>query len=212
MSNPAVITLAEVRTNIGNFQIEDNVGESIHFHIGEIRCDLTIDEFNRITNSIKLALQAFIKAKGFRVDEFSSEFLLQLAEKEWLTDLESVEEDTIQLNDILVDTQNVLGFQTLKPLPHSRVIKALNGNRIENNKRQQRNYFGETNQQRVDRILNLIKEKGYPFDEKKIVLYKNRQQIYDGQHRAACLFYLKGNKEIPILRLSFSNKKSELWP
>lgn len=205
MSNPSVITLAHVRTKIGEFQVEDNLGEAIHFHVGEVRCDLTIDEFEQIANDVGVALERFIKAKEFSIDKFSTEFLFQLAENDLLSELISVKEDTIMLDEILVDTYTWFGMPTLKPLKKSRIIKALNGKSSENNNHEERNYYGETNQQRLESMMESIKKNGYPHHGEKIVLLKGSNKIYDGQHRAACMLYLWGNKEIPVLRLEFSN-------
>ena len=87
------------------------------------------------------------------------------------------------------------------------MIKALNGDTFENDKKVERNYYGQTNQNRVIEMLESIKANGYPYNNQKIVLLNNNNQIFDGQHRAACLYYLFGDKEIPITRLYFSNKE-----
>lgn len=207
MSNPAVITLAYTRTSLGKFQVEDNLGEAIHLHLSEIRCDLSISEFEDLADAVGMALERFIKCEGFSINKFSSEFLFQLAEINALSELSSLEEDTINLREIQVDTFNFLGFPTLKSLSQSRVIKALNGRPSENNKRNERNYYGQTNQQRLDNMLDSIKKNGYPYKGKKIVLLKGSNKIYDGQHRAACMYHLWGNKEVPILRITFLDNK-----
>ena len=52
MSNPAVITLASLngRNNtFKRFQIEDNIGESIHLHVDNMRIDLSVNEFFELT-------------------------------------------------------------------------------------------------------------------------------------------------------------------
>ena len=205
MSNPAVITLAHVRTNIGDFQVEDNVGESIHLHVGEIRCDLTIKEFLKLSDDVELALEKFLKSKKISVDKFSPEFLLQLAEANRLTEIESIEDGEVKLGDIVIDTYNWAGYPVLRKLGQSRVLKALKGNPCENNRHIERNFYGEDNQSRIDSMLESIKSNGYPYNGKKIVLLKGNNKILDGQHRAACMYYLWGDKKIPVIRLSFSN-------
>ncbi len=48
MSNPAVITLANSTSRKGKFKrfvVEDNIGESVHLHIDNMRIDFTINEF-----------------------------------------------------------------------------------------------------------------------------------------------------------------------
>lgn len=205
MSNPAVITLAHVRTMIGEFIVEDNLGEAIHLHFGEIRCDLTIREFEKLADDVGIALERFINVKGFFIDKFSAEFLFQLSECDQLHKLENICEETVSLGDIKVDTYNFLGVPTLKSIEHSRVIKALKGNTEENDQQKERNYYRVTNHQRLDTILESIIENGYPYNGKKVVLLNGSNKIYDGQHRAACMYYLWGDKEIPIYRLSFKN-------
>ena len=48
MSNPAVITLDSVNSKKGQFKrfvVEDNIGESLHLHIDNMRVDFTVNEF-----------------------------------------------------------------------------------------------------------------------------------------------------------------------
>lgn len=203
MSNPAVITLASVKTKVGHFQVEDNIGESIHLHLGEIRCDITIDELEELAQAAELALERFIKAKNFSIEEFSSEFLLTLAEQELLPRLLSVEDDKVKLSELQVDTHNAFGPDKFKPLTESRVLKALNGDTKENDNREERNYYGQSSQQRVESMLESIKINGYPANGQMIMLVKGSNRIYDGQHRAACMYYLWGDKEVPVKRLVF---------
>lgn len=207
MSNPAVITLAHVRTKLGNFQVEDNLGESIHLHLGEIRCDLTIEELDELANAAERALDNFIKAEGFKACEFSKEFLLTLSEMELLPKLISVKDEKVKLSELRVDVPQIFGPDKYKPLAESRVIKALNGNPKENERHRERNYYGQTSQQRVEDMLHSIETQGYPANGQMIMLVNGSNKIYDGQHRAACMYYLWGDKEIPVKRLDFSNFK-----
>ena len=48
MSNPGVILLARTKTECGDFIIEDNLGEAVHLHLGNIRVDMTIDDLNQL--------------------------------------------------------------------------------------------------------------------------------------------------------------------
>ncbi len=206
MSNPAVITLAHVRTNLGDFSVEDNIGESIHLHLGDLRCDITVAELERLSEDMAVALEEFINVEGFTVSGFSKEFLLQLAEIGALSSLNSVEEDTIKISEITIPYRNWMGALKSKSIIYSSVIKALGGNPSENNRRKERNYYNQTSQERVLEILDSIKQNDYPYGGQKIVLLRGSNRIYDGQHRASCLYYLKGDILIPVIRLGFSNK------
>ena len=64
MSNPGVINLFSIFKKSGiinRFQVEDNIGESIHIHINNIRLDLTINEFYKLVDSLKLNLSELTK-------------------------------------------------------------------------------------------------------------------------------------------------------
>ena len=75
MSNPAVITLAQVQTKCGEFSVEDNLGESIHLHLGDFRWDITINDLDSLSKELAVSLEMFINVEGFGVDKFSKEFL-----------------------------------------------------------------------------------------------------------------------------------------
>lgn len=206
MSNPAVITLAETKTSFGTFRIEDNIGEAIHLHLGEFRYDLSIEEFNLLAGEINKAVEVLTKdIPGFNINQVSKEFYLKRATC-W-PDLISVEKDCVKLSELLVDTYDKRGRYTFLPLPNSRVLKALNGNPEENNNRNERNYFGQTNSDRLDAMLASIKENGYPKNNEYIVVFNNSNVIEDGQHRAACLYYLYGDISVDIIRMNFKDGK-----
>ena len=210
MSNPAVITLAQVRTRCGDFSVEDNLGESIHLHLGDFRWDITIDELDSLSKELAVALEGFINIEGFCVAKFSKEFLLQLAENNSLPYLDSVKEDNVKISDIQIPYHRSLGGLGYRSLLESNVLKALNGNTTENDKSTERNYYNQTSQDRVEEILKSVREKGYPCGDQKIVLHQKDNRIFDGQHRAACVYYLKGDIELPVTRIGFSQKRSEL--
>ena len=210
MSNPAVITLAQVQTKCGEFSVEDNLGESIHLHLGDFRWDITINDLDSLSKELAVSLEMFINVEGFGVDKFSKEFLLQLAENHSLPYLESVEEDNVMISDIQIPYHRCLGGLGYKSLLESNVLKALNGDTTKNDKSLERNYYNQTSQDRVEEILESVKEKGYPYGGQKVVLHQENNRIYDGQHRAACLFFLEGNKELPVMRIGFSHERSEI--
>ena len=69
MSNPTVFELnkQEIRNNI--ICIEDNIGESVHFHIGMVRFDLTVEEFLNVTNTLSDVLGNLINIENFVLKE-----------------------------------------------------------------------------------------------------------------------------------------------
>ena len=78
MSNPGVITLANGSSNKGNikrFVVEDNIGESIHLHIDNMRVDFTIDEFLTFSETIRESLDSIDFLCGYKLSQFDEHFL-----------------------------------------------------------------------------------------------------------------------------------------
>lgn len=209
MSNPAVIELIDGCMSIGKYRIEDNIGESIHLHIGDWRFDLTIEELNELARNSGIALNNFLSIDGFDYIDFDPLFLSQIAS--YLPDLIEVRDEKIKLSELLVDTR-VCGFIRYRGIDKSRVYKAYLGNAKEDERYKQINKHGETNSDRRDTLLESIKNNGYPYNNNYIILFNDQNIVRDGQHRAAALYYLNGDIEIPIKRMIFiDNKHNVSW-
>ena len=92
MSNPAVIFLSILsssiprkvlsifqRKRLRRFQVEDNIGESIHIHFDDLRFDLSIDEFDLFVNDFQNAFYNYIDAFDKNLKYIDPEFLYQIA-------------------------------------------------------------------------------------------------------------------------------------
>lgn len=214
MINPGVVTLASLNDFEYvkfpyRFCIEDNIGESIHIHYKDIRLDLTVAEFSELAEKAAGIIEKCVDVPGFSVKRLGSTILVGLAAQ--LPYLTRVRVEKIHLEDILVDTFDEHGRPITASLSHSRVLKALRGDTAENDGHSvQFNFFREgscerlTNQERIDYNLRQIKEHGYPNGDELIGLWANHV-IFDGQHRAACLYHLYGNIEVPVQIFEFSN-------
>lgn len=215
MSNPAVVTLASmkpIRSFPYRFEVEDNIGEAIHIHYKDIRLDLTVEELIELAYAMEEIIDDLVDAEGFSSSDFDAVNLVGLAGL--LPDLEFVEYTEMFLEDMLVDTYDEkTGKPVLRSLKQSRIVKALQGNCFENDMREQVNYFDngdasrQTNSERLEFNLRQIKEQGYPVNRELILLFNDDNIIYDGQHRAGCLYYLYGNISVPVRRLHFKNNK-----
>ena len=64
MSNPAVHLLSTIEIQNKTLRIEDNLGEAIHLHIGELRVSLTVKEFNGFYEAILLAAKQLFELRG----------------------------------------------------------------------------------------------------------------------------------------------------
>lgn len=205
MSNPAVIQLASTYIGDTEVRIEDNWAESIHLHFGLLRIDLTVEEFLYIADQMELAANEIIQAENFDIRNFDPLFLNYYSKT--LSDLESVTLDRVRLGDILILKNVKLPFY--RDLTHSRDYKALHGDTSDLDAyASQINLLGQTNLDRLNKMLESIKENGYPHNDEYIIMRNNQNVILDGQHRASCMMYLYGPDHIvPIMRFHYKNNK-----
>jgi len=64
MSNPGVIKLAYKKTKNHIVWLDDNIGESIHFHLDNLRIDFTIDEFIEFADRVEKIQSLLSREKG----------------------------------------------------------------------------------------------------------------------------------------------------
>lgn len=89
MSNPGVILLVEEMIKGQSYRIEDNLGENIHIHYGNIRLDLTISELRELSKKMKTVVQELIPIEGIDIGKMEAGFLSTIAP--YLNDLERIE-------------------------------------------------------------------------------------------------------------------------
>lgn len=219
MINPGVITLASLNDMENmhfpyRFCVEDNIGESIHIHYKELRLDLTVQEFKNLSDKIPMIIESLVNVPNFSCDDYDPVVLTTISDK--LANLVKVEEREIFLNDILVDTFDENGKQIFAPLFESRVYKALCGFDGENNAhKNQFNFFKHgssekvSNDERIKFNLEQIKKHGYPY-KNELICVNEHNQIWDGQHRAACLLYLYGNIKVKVRTLYYGKSSEEI--
>ena len=221
MVNPGVITLASLNevpflSFPYRFCVEDNIGEAIHIHYKDIRIDLSVEEFERISSSCIEIIDKLVNIKNFHCKDFDPVVLVGIAGN--LPKLKKIQIKKVFLEDILVDTFDCNGKAIYAPINQSRVFKALCGLTQENNNRKEQiNHYKnnsieyQTNQERILYNLNKIKKYGYPYNN-ELIGVKENNQIWDGQHRAACLYYLYGNIQVPVRTLVYGQTKESSRP
>ncbi len=209
MSNPAVIMLVDTNTKSGGrFKVEDNIGESIHIHYDNFRMDLTIEQFISFSTLIEEALVNLINNETFNIENFDPMFLYEISYM--LKDLKCVSHEKIKLSDMIVSKEGLFGIPRWSDLYGSRVYRAINGDSKENDNYIQENFFNQSNQERVNKIKELVERKSYPYNDEYIVLVNNQNYIRDGQHRALSILSVEGDSSVPIIRLHFKNNKYSL--
>jgi len=216
MSNPAVIILDEVNTKETRFKrfvTEDNIGESIHLHIDNMRIDFTIDEFLEFSSMIKESLIELDILNGFSIDNFDEHFIKECAA--FLPDLKEIKIEEIELSKLKCivhsDYKSDLNLIKIEPITNIAAYHYLNGNKEAFINYNQYNYSTTNNKTRLKETLDSIKKNGYPYKEKYIVLFEGQDMIRDGQHRAAILAYLNGtDSKIKVMRFYFKGNKHQI--
>lgn len=219
MSNPGVITLTKTRVCGQEVKIEDNLGEAIHIHYGQIRIDLSVKEFEKLGTSVEFILDQMnelIPANNIGWRDLNPIFLQNPKNTDMLFKLQRAYVATVKLRDIYVDAYIQLPLvgrvPTYRPLKQSKVVKALGGKCKDNDEYKQLNEIFETNSGRVQKNMDIIEKKGYPTNGQYIILNKDNM-IIDGQHRSACLYYIYGpDHEIPVMKWEFEDENHLFFP
>lgn len=209
MSNPAVCLLAENNINGKALRIEDNLGEAVHIHLGDIRVSLTTSEFDDFYKSVLVATEELL---GLESIDLKSLDITSL-DWNWLENyhhLRGIAHKNVRLNDLYTVKQQKDGTNKIIAIKDSIFVKALDGNDKELKQYKEVNMHNETTVSRLDAVYNMIKECGYPNDGKYIMIDK-AGRIFDGDHRVACLYKLYGGDyTIPVIELDFDNQYSEI--
>lgn len=206
MSNPAVTKLVHSRIDNMSFWMDDNIGESIHIHLGNFRLDLSISELYELASELTDSITNLINIPGFDCRDYDPVFISRMLAPH-LCKLKEVKKDVVNVGDLIVAYDTKYGLTKYVNISKGRAIKALNGDPSENNDNRSSHHVGQSSEQRLQSMLESVKQQGYPFDNHFIVTYGDQMLIRDGQHRASCIYYLYGNIEIPIVRLFFEDKK-----
>lgn len=213
MSNPAVITLEDAsnpKAKIKRFVLEDNIGESLHLHIDNMRIDFTVKEFLAFTQMIRSSLLELDFLAPYSVNDFDEHFLKECAP--FLPDLQKIEIEEIILSKLECIVHKFprkdLKLLTIKKIKQSPAYKYLQGNKKEFIDYTQFNYFNTNNEIRLEKMQESIYSNGYPLENNYIVLFNGQNIIRDGQHRAAILANQLGlNAKVKIMRFHFNGKK-----
>lgn len=211
MSNPAVIFLSDCITKEGtSFRVEDNIGECIHIHYGNLRLDLSVNDFLNLAKEIRSSLvELFEDIENFDLDHYDPIFLADLGAS--VLDIKSVTTEKISIDDLLVYRKVFKNIPVASPLKKSMMYRALNGDTAEYLSYGQENNKFQSNEDRINGVSKFIDEKGYGEDTDAglIVLFNNQNIIRDGQHRAAVL--LKSQvQNLKVARFNFKNQENNI--
>lgn len=209
MSNPAVYLLHQNKVHGNVLRIEDNLGEAIHVHYGDSRFSITVEEFEKMSEAMEAAAKELFELEGHdweMIDKSSLDW-------NWLCDYESLEKisrKTVKLGDLYTSRRIYRGdgFQRTVKLKDSLFVEELLKNKSDIDQYKEVNMFGQSSRDRLSSMYEKIMNDDYPFDD-KFICVSSQNIIYDGDHRAACLYVKHGpDYEIPVMEFRFKNHKS----
>ena len=209
MSNPAVKLLSSETIKGKRFQVEDNLGEAIHIHIGDLRICMTVKEYLSFVSAVLEAASQLFNLKGLNWDllDYSS------FDWPWLYGYDRIKgADIVKVRLSELYTESFFLDRTFLPIitkiDKSRLYRAFKGDFKGIDTYKQVNMFGITNRQRLTEMYEYILKNGYPFED-KYIMTNQYGLIYDGDHRAACLMKMHGkDHKIPILKLVLDDEKT----
>lgn len=212
MSNPGVVTLASYSSPYPerfSIRIEDNIGESIHIHINDLRISLTINEFLELTSPDQTSILP--KHINELIQEYRIEptFLLELSP--YLSQLSKTSLTNVRLKDLRVLIRvSIFGklFVLPRSILHSQAYKALKSKDLSSyDTYPQTNYPFQTNSDRLSSLYQSIKQTD-PQDISPLITINGQLFIRDGQHRASILAFIHGTScTVPVLDLQFITAK-----
>ena len=202
MSNPAVYLLADTKIRGSVIRIEDNLGEAIHIHIGDIRLSITISDFEAIYQCAKEVAKYLFELKGLDwkyIDEGSLDW-------DWISRYQNIEKLEIshkKIKDLytIKRINNDINKEMIVPISKSIFAEKLKNEKVNISNYAECNMYGVDSDERLELIREKICKTGYPYDN-KYILINSLGQIYDGDHRAAVLYHMYGGEyEIPVLEM-----------
>lgn len=217
MSNPAVITLADASGRKGKFKrfvIEDNIGESMHLHIDNMRVDFTIKEFLEFSQMIRESLIDMDFLQGYKLENFDEHFLKECSD--FLPKFQKIEIEEIELSKLKCivrsNYRSDLNLMKLSPIDEIPAYKYLKGNKKDFLKYGQYNYSGMNNEKRLLKLVESVRKNGYPHLDRYIITFNGQDIIRDGQHRAAVLAHVYGvDAKVKVMKFYFDGKSHLMY-
>ena len=198
MSNPAVFELAQANIAGQKICIEDNIGESIHLHVGLLRFDMTVKEFQEFAKTLQGVLNA-VTPNFFDVNEYDAYFIERLAAD--LMNISAVEEILLPLSDLKICYEGEDDKILTANLTESPVFKYYSGAAIDLEQFENKGDIFQSNSERADKVFAAVKDN--PNKNFKICV-DGSNRILDGYLTSAAMAQLYGaDFKIKASRISF---------
>jgi len=218
MSNPGVIVLDDADSKKGRFKrfaIEDNIGESVHLHVDNTRIDLSVDEFFEFSRMVRKSLEQISFLPGFSLGDFDEEFLRSCADV--LPNLTEIKVEKVRIMDLKAVQpyrckRGVLFYKVL-PVRELSAYRYLEGEHDVFLTDPSCYHTFCDPVEHLSATLAAVKAEGYPFQNKRVVLFDGQDYIRSGEDLAAVMAHLYGlDSSVDILRFYFKGRKHLLKP
>ena len=193
MSNFGVTYLLKVNKGHNRLSIEDNIGEELHIHFGSMRLMLRNSEFKDMAAHALEYISEVTDIPVEVLEKLDPIFLFDLCRKGELPHLKLQNVEYISVGELRCPVRNVFGFWKYKPIKKSHFLEVMKGRKKTTPfDGDQVNYLNNSSKKRCDEILELCKTNKDILEDSPLYVTGNNE-IRDGQHRAAALYYLYGH-------------------
>ena len=198
MSNPAVFELASANIGGQKVCIEDNIGESIHLHIGLVRFDMTVKEFQTAATTLQKILN-IVTPNFFDITHYDAYFIERIAEN--LKNISAVEEILLPISELKICFEGNNGKFISARVTESPYFKYYGGEKINLELFENRGNIFQSNSERADKVL--IGVKSNPVESFKLCA-DTENRILDGCLTAAAMAYFYGEtQKVRVNRFHF---------
>lgn len=211
MSNFGVTYLLKINKGNKRLSIEDNIGEELHIHFGEMRLMLNNKEFKDFAYQALDYISDVTDIPMETIEKLDSIFLFDLCRKGELPSLKLHQIEYVPVGKLLCPVKNAFGVWKYKPIGKSHFIKVMKNKAYTTPfDRDQINYYGKTNSLRCEEVLKLCNDNKDICEISPLYVTQNNE-IRDGQHRAAALFLLYGAEfKVRVQRMETDRDSSSL--
>lgn len=202
MSNFGVTYLLKLNKGNNRLSIEDNIGEELHIHFGEMRLMLRNSDFREFAAHSLEYISDITDLPIDVLETLDPIFLLDLCRRGELPSLTLQNKEMVRLGDLKCPVKNRFGVWHFKPISKSHFVKVMQ-KKAERTPfdQDQVNYLGRTNIDRCNDILRVCGESKDICNDNPLYV-TGMNVIRDGQHRAAALYVLYGpDFEVNVQRM-----------
>ena len=211
MSNFGVTYLLNINKGHNRLSIEDNIGEEIHIHFGDMRLMLKNSDFKSFAEKCLDYICDVSGASKEVLSRLEPIFLFDLCKKGEIQTLKLFGEEYVSVGKLLCPVKTVFGNWKYRTIKHSHFLKVIKKKaKTTPYDAEQVNYINNDN---FLRTLSVFEQCKIDKDicEKYPLFVTEENIIRDGQHRAAALYYLYGpNYKVKIQRMETFGGKSRI--